>query len=157
MNTLPINTSYELTFLNTAQQHFNKYPRDWQLQVGGRIINNICTNQEIRQLCVQPTGSKKSLLFQTIAAFRKGVTICLSPLLSLAADQVNKLVINTRGANSTITALHLDKCNQRDVNEILGLITNLKDTSTLFLFCSPQCVTDKFPSFFNALIENGYI
>ena len=107
MNTLPINTSYERTFLNTSQTHFNKHPHDWQLRVGGRIISNICTNIEIRQLCVQPTGSGKSLLFQTIASFLKGVTLCLSPLLSLTADQVNKLVINTRGADSTIIALHI--------------------------------------------------
>ena len=90
MNTLPIHTSYERTFLNTTQEHFNKTPRDWQLRVGGRIIGDICAKREIRQLCVQPTGSGKSLLFQTIATFLKGVTLCLSPLLSLAADQVNK-------------------------------------------------------------------
>ena len=122
MNTLPINTSYERTFLNTAHKHFNKYPREWQLRVGGRIISDICTNIEIRQLCVQPTGSGKSLLFQIIAPFLKGVTLCLSPLLSLAADQVNKLVINTRGADSTIIALHMDESEHGDVT---GIIPNI--------------------------------
>ena len=86
MNQLPIRTSYERTFATTSQQYFNKYPRNWQLRVGGRIIGNICEKLDIRQLCVQPTGSGKSLLFQTIATFLKGVTLCLSPLLSLAAD-----------------------------------------------------------------------
>ena len=157
MNTLPINTSYERTFLNTAHKHFNKYPREWQLRVGGRIISDICTNVEIRQLCVQPTGSGKSLLFQTIASFLKGVTLCLSPLLSLAADQVNKLVINTRGTDSTIIALHMDESERGDDTEILDLIKNLKDTSTLFLFCSPQCIANKFPEFFNSLIADGLI
>ena len=93
MNNTPIRSSYERTFINTSQQYFNKYPRDWQQRVGGVIIGNICQKIDIRQLCVQPTGSGKSLLFQTIATFLKGVTLCLSPLLSLAADQVNKLMI----------------------------------------------------------------
>ena len=160
MNTLPIHTSYERTFLNTTQEHFNKTPRDcWQLRVGGRIIGDICAKREIlRQLCVQPTGSGKSLLFQTITTFRKGVTLCLSSLLSLAADQVNKLMINTRATGTTITALHLDECEQQDLTEIMALIKkNLRDTSTLFIFSSPQCITNKFPFFAAALINEGLI
>ena len=140
MNELPIHTPFERIFLNTTKEHFNKYPRDWQLRVGGRIISDICEKREIRQLCVQPTGSGKSLLFQTIATFLKGITICLTPLLSLGADQVNKLMINTRSEDTTITALHLDECDHGDIPEIMGLIKNMKDNSTLFIFCSPQSI-----------------
>ena len=157
MNQLPIHTSYERTFQNTSQLHFNKTPRNWQLRVGGRIIGDICEKREIRQLCVQPTGSGKSLLFQTVATFLKGVTLCLCPLLSLAADQVNKLMINTRGEGSAITALHLDECEQRDLHEIMALIKNLEDTSTVFLFCSPQSITQKFQMFADSLIRDGLI
>ena len=106
---------------------------------------------------MQPTGSGKSLLFQTIATFLKGVTLCLSPLLSLAADQVNKLMINTRSDDTAITALHLDECELRDIPDIMALIKNLKDTSTLFIFSSPQAITDKFRSFSNGLITDGLI
>ena len=105
MNELTIHTPFERIFLNTTDEHFNKTPRDWQLRVGGRIISDICEKREIRQLCVQPTGSGKSLLFQTIATFLKGITICLTPLLSLGADQVNKLMINTRSEDTTIAVL----------------------------------------------------
>ena len=106
---------------------------------------------------MQPTGSGKSLLFQTIATFLKGVTLCLSPLLSLGADQVNKLMINTRSDDTAITALHLDECELRDIPDIMALIKNLKDTSTLFIFSSPQAITDKFRSFSTALIMDGLI
>jgi superfamily II DNA helicase RecQ len=149
MEQLPIRSSYERTFLNTTHTYFNKYPRDWQLRVGGRIIADICANRETRQLCVQPTGSGKPLLYQSIGTYHKGVTLCLSPLLSLAADQVNKLMISTRGDDASITALHLDECDQSDIREVLELVRNLKDDCTLFLFCSPQSITDKFNDFAN--------
>ena len=67
-----------------------------------------------------------------IASYLKGVTLCLSPLLSLAANQVNKDIIkNTRCADSTIIALHMDESEHSDVTEILGMTKNLQDTSTL--------------------------
>ena len=67
-----------------------------------------------------------------IASYLKGFTLCLSPLLSLAANQVNKLVItNTRGADSIIIALHMDESEHSDVTEILGMPKKLQDTSTL--------------------------
>ena len=102
---------------------------------------------------MQPTGSGKSLLFQMIATFLKGVTLCLSPLLSLSADQVNKLM----GDETMITALHLDECEQRDLPEIMALIKNLQDSSTLFIFSSPQAITDKFKSFGEVLIQDRLI
>jgi len=57
MNQLPIQSSYERTFLNTTQIYFNKYPRNWQLPVGCRIISDICENSETLKLCMQPTGN----------------------------------------------------------------------------------------------------
>ena len=126
MNQLPVQSSYERTFLNTTQTYFNKYPHNWQLPVGGCIISDICEKPETRQLCVQPTGSCKCLLFQTITKFIKGLTLCLSPLVSLTADQVNKLMVNTWVADTIINTLHLDECEQRDIPEIMALIKYLK-------------------------------
>ena len=73
-------------------------------------------------------------------------------MLSLAADQVNKLMINTRADRTTITALHLDECEQSDLNEVINLIRNLKDSSTLFIFSSPQAITERFKTFGDILI-----
>ena len=66
-------------------------------------------------------------------------------------------MINTRGEGSAITALHLDECEQRDLHEIMALIKNLEDTSTVFLFCSPQSITQKFQMFADSLIRDGLI
>lgn len=45
------------------------------------------TDATTYQLCVCPTGRGKSLQFTTLAACLGRITLCISPLLSLGADQ----------------------------------------------------------------------
>src|SRR5262245_48290308 len=57
-------------------------------------------------LVVMPTGSGKSLCFQLTALTLEGITVVVSPLISLMKDQVDNLLDNgvwAVGMNSTLT------------------------------------------------------
>jgi ATP-dependent DNA helicase RecQ len=57
-------------------------------------------------LCIMPTGSGKSLCYQLPAMLREGVTLVVSPLIALMADQVRSL--EARGLPATFINSSLD-------------------------------------------------
>ena len=150
------NDSFEALFTTTAQTSFNMTPRNWQRRLGGRILRDKSVRGGLRQLCIQPTGGGKTLLFHTIACYLKGVTICIVPLLSLGADQVNKTMLRTANDPST-WAVHLDDLLDDDVSELLLLIKEMDDKTTVMLYSSPQFLTERFPSFIKLLLQSSRI
>lgn len=87
------------------------------------IIDTLLTDRDA--LAVMPTGAGKSLCYQIPALLSGGVTLVVSPLISLMKDQVEMLIsaeIPAAYINTTLTAPQLDKVLKKAENGSYKLI-----------------------------------
>jgi ATP-dependent DNA helicase RecQ len=84
-----------------------------------KIIDDILSGKDV--LAIMPTGGGKSLCYQIPALILDGVTIVISPLISLMKDQVDTL--NSAGINSAFLNSSLSTY---EFNEVMNGIENKK-------------------------------
>ena len=108
----------------TAKETLKKcFGYDSFLEGQEEIINNILIKNDV--LGVMPTGSGKSICFQVPALMQTGITIIISPLISLMKDQVNALSqagIPAAYINSSLTLSQIDTVLHRAQNGAYKLI-----------------------------------
>jgi ATP-dependent DNA helicase RecQ len=75
------------------------------------VIDDVLRGKDV--LCVMPTGAGKSLCYQLPAATMGGLTIVVSPLISLMSDQVQQL--RDEGINAAMLNSVLSPAEQREV------------------------------------------
>ncbi|MDQ3440544.1 MAG: ATP-dependent DNA helicase [Planctomycetota bacterium] len=75
------------------------------------VIEDVLRGKDV--MCVMPTGAGKSLCYQLPAATMGGLTIVVSPLISLMADQVQQL--RDEGINAAMLNSVLSPAEQREV------------------------------------------
>src|SRR3954464_14238441 len=75
------------------------------------VIDDVLRGRDV--LCVMPTGAGKSLCYQLPAAVSNGLTIVVSPLISLMQDQVQQL--RDEGISAAMLTSSLDSGEQRQV------------------------------------------
>lgn len=82
-----------------------------------RIINTIMAGRDT--LAIMPTGAGKSICYQVPALLLPGITIVISPLISLMQDQVkalNEAGIHAAFVNSSLTETQISKALERAAN-----------------------------------------
>ena len=75
------------------------------------VIEALAMHRDV--LAIMPTGAGKSLCFQIPALMSKGVTVVISPLLSLIKDQVDALQAQEIGATSIDSRCTVEEANKR--------------------------------------------
>ncbi|MGM9535559.1 MAG: DNA helicase RecQ [Intestinibacter sp.] len=93
-----------------------------------QIINSILGGEDV--LAIMPTGGGKSLCYQIPALCMEGITIVISPLISLMKDQVDTL--NTMGIEASYINSSLSI---NDYNEVLK---NILDDKYKILYIAPE-------------------
>ncbi|MDR1748412.1 MAG: DNA helicase RecQ [Spirochaetaceae bacterium] len=81
------------------------------------IIDAVLTGRDA--LGIMPTGAGKSLCYQIPALLLEGITVVISPLISLMKDQVNALVqagVKAAFINSSLTSAKYDETLRRAVD-----------------------------------------
>src|SRR5436190_5506762 len=79
------------------------------------VIDDVLRGKDV--LCVMPTGAGKSLCYQLPAAVMGGLTIVVSPLISLMQDQVQQL--RDEGISAAMLNSSLEPAEQRRMLEEL--------------------------------------
>jgi superfamily II DNA helicase RecQ len=146
------------------QEVFGTTPYQWQKEV----ITHLCLMRipgsgtlPAPVLLVRPTGGGKSSVRDIYSVMYAGFSLTIVPLLSLGADQEEKLTLRAKHAEGTIMSVHLDEI--RSVGDQELLISKLKllpneSSTTVILFSSPQAILNKkflWLDFLNWLIDNN--
>ena len=97
------------------------------------VIRSIVEGRDT--VAVMPTGAGKSLCYQLPALHLPGVTVVVSPLISLMKDQVDKLValgVKARQVNSALGSA-----------ELAESLEAIKAGAVEFVFVTPERLTDQ--------------
>lgn len=105
-NTMDI---YDKALLALNKYYGYKEFRNGQLEIITKIVNKTDV------FCIMPTGAGKSVCYQIPALLLQGITIVISPLISLMKDQVDSLI------DIGISATYINSSQKNDeIKEILN-------------------------------------
>lgn len=114
--------------------------RGGQLEIINSILNGVDT------FCLMPTGAGKSICYQIPAIIMQGVTIVISPLISLMKDQVDNLV----GAG--IKAAYINSTQNMDTIRSILIEASMGEYKIIYI--SPERLESKI---FRELIKDLHI
>jgi superfamily II DNA helicase RecQ len=96
-------------------------------------------------LLVRPNGGGKSSVPDVCSVMCAGVSLTITPLLSLGTDQTQKIRQNTSKDGGPVHAYHLDELRCPKGQKLLSdqlLSLSIDIDGTVFLFSSPQAIVN---------------
>lgn len=131
--------------MNKAMEILEKYFGYNSFREGqNEIISNILRGRD--SLCIMPTGGGKSICYQIPALIFNGITLVISPLISLMKDQVdsiNDIGIKAEYINST-----------QSLDEIKEILKKCYDGDVKLLYIAPERLENEY---FNKMLRNLWI
>lgn len=122
---------YDIDMQKTPEQILKSVFGYSKFRPGQReIIQNILDGRDT--LAVMPTGGGKSLCYQIPALIFDGITVVVSPLISLMQDQVGALLENGVSAAFLNSTLNLD--------EYKKTVRDIKSGGAKLLYLSPEAL-----------------
>jgi superfamily II DNA helicase RecQ len=130
------------TVVEVAMQSlFGMLPHDWQEDTIHHIITLAKDNSSAPLLLVRSTGGGKLAVRDTVGVILAGAVLTISPLLSLAADQTDKVGSRASQEFGNVLSFHLNEIQDRNEQQAVATsVSNMavNPTQTIFLFASPQ-------------------
>ncbi len=127
-------TKHEILKSNFGHENFRPGQED--------IIDSILKERDV--LCVMPTGAGKSVCYQIPALMLPGITLVISPLISLMKDQVNALTqsgVRAAFLNSSLTPGQYHKA-----------LTLMASGAYKIIYVAPErLAVEQFPTIFSRL------
>lgn len=131
--------------MNKAMEVLEKYFGYNSFREGqSEIISNILRGRD--SLCIMPTGGGKSICYQIPALIFNGITLVISPLISLMKDQVdsiNDIGIKAEYINST-----------QSLDEIKEILKRCYDGEVKLLYIAPERLESEY---FNKMLRELWI
>ncbi len=94
---------------DAMQSIFGMEPHAWQEQVICHIIALAKDNSCAPLLLIRPTGGGKLAMRDSVGIILAGVVLTIFPLLSLTADQADKVGAQASQEFGDVVSFHLDK------------------------------------------------
>ena len=134
-----------INIINKAMEILQKYYgynsfKEGQFEIINNILNGVDT------FCIMPTGGGKSVCYQIPALIFNGITLVVSPLISLMKDQVDS--INDIG----LSAAYINSTQSLD--EIKEILTKCYEGKIKLLYIAPERLENEY---FNKMLRKLWI
>ena len=138
-------STMEYAIIKETSFIWKKSIRDFQLSaiMGFLDLDSARMGDSILQIptytAIAPTGGGKSLIFQVLGTLLGGISLVITPLLTLSVDHVGKFT-NFPDNIGTIESFHIDNICKSDRILLMSHLLSFKpnQSRSIFLFISPQ-------------------